>query len=54
MLNVSIDGAPSDSKPLVHWADETHRDENASEIDARQDMARSERNVLSYLRLGGS
>ena len=49
MLTVSVDGAPHDPKPLVHWADETHRDENASEIDARQDMARSQRNVLRVI-----
>ena len=49
MLNVSVDGAPPDPKPLVHWAYETHRDENASEIDARQDMARSQRNILRVI-----
>ena len=49
VLTVSVDGAPHDPKPLVHWADETHRDENASEIDARQDMARSQRNVLRVI-----
>ena len=49
MLNVSVDGAPPDPKPLVHWADETHRDGHASKIDARRDMARSQGYVLRVI-----
>lgn len=42
-------GPPPRPKLLVHWADKTYRDENASEMGARQDMARSQRNVLRVI-----